>query len=112
MVEESVSQATWLPRVADFEGYTHLFDEGCYSPQSPGEMEVAEGVLMEKMNETNVSDELRSARATPVSPRKRTSDGTRKSARKSKPTMARLEGDLMKELETPTYKPRKSKYDV
>ena len=116
VVEESVSNATWLPRVADFEGYVRLFDDGSGSnsvPQSP--MGSESMILVDKMNETNVSESTsKTGTKTPVVHRKPPiSDqaGTRKSARKSKRNSGRLD-DWLKELATPTYKPRKSKYDI
>jgi hypothetical protein len=110
LVEESVSTATWLPRVGDFEGYIHLFDDdSAPSPGSPSPMDDVSNALADRKNAANLPE---AKVTTPVEHRKSLSDGPRKSTRKSKPTAARLESDWSNGLATPTYKPRKSKYDV
>jgi hypothetical protein len=119
-----VRSASWLPRLADFEGHTRLFDNPLAAPSpeagaSPMYVEemggMATTVLRDRKNGngTNVSQ---TAASTPVVLRKSPTDGTRKSARRPKP---RLETGM-----TPTatadspvatlapYKPRRSKYDV
>jgi len=110
VVEENVGAATWLPRFADFEGYTHLFDDTSTECTSP--METCETpthtILADRINATNVSE---NTPETPVLHRKPPIDGTRKSGRKSKPS-ARLEIGADSLVETPTYKPRRSKYDI
>jgi hypothetical protein len=116
VVEEHVSAATWLPRMADFEGYTHLLDDmstssasECASPP----MECCDApmlhvALTDRTNGTNVPENSTTP-STPVVHRKPPpSDGPRKSERKPKPP-ARMEMDVDA---TPPYKPRKSKYDV
>jgi hypothetical protein len=96
--ESSVSMATWLPRVADFEGYVKLFEEaGVRTPEES--VEDRETVLVDR--NMNVADETK----TPVV-RRKTQSTRRKSVRKTKAV-----GDVS-DLATPTYKPRKSKYDI
>jgi hypothetical protein len=110
-VEEHVGNAPWLPRVADFESYNRLFDDGdVVSPESASPMDFVstpQSVLAERTNGLNVPENTPS---TPVVHRKPPIDGTRKSARKLKPTV-RISGTSPIES-TPTYKPRKSKYDI
>lgn len=111
VVEEHVSAATWLPRMADFEGYARLFDDTsteCASPMEDYETPT-QTILADRINATNV---LENRPSTPVVHRKPPIDGTRKSGRKPKPSPARLEMEGKSPAETPTYKPRKSKYDV
>jgi hypothetical protein len=110
VVEEHVSAATWLPRFADFEGYTNLLDDTSTECTSP--METCETsthtILADRINATNVPE---NTPETPVLHRKSPSDGTRKSGRKPKPSV-RLEMEADSPVETPTYKPRRSKYDI
>ena len=115
VVEENVSSATWLPRVSDFEGYTRLFEDP--SPPSPecvtpmtDESDVLSQmrILEDKINGTNVPE---NSPSTPLVHRKPPVDGTRKSARKSKPPASVDQGGESP-AETPPYKPRRSKYDL
>lgn len=115
-VEEHVSNAPWLPRVADFEPYNRLLeDRSLGSPISPDCTSPAdfvytppENVLGERTNGLNVPENTPS---TPVARRKAPIDGTRKSTRKLKPST--LGGmATTSPVEIPPYKPRKSKYDI
>ena len=120
-VEESVSTATWLPRLADFEynigigdGF-RLFEETPPTPMSPTPGPVTPHTPMQMDDiEKSVLGERSTALGnvpmpeTPVVQRKQSGDGTRKSARKTK-TPKRLESDLQAEI---NYRPRKSKYDI
>jgi hypothetical protein len=112
-IEESMSTATWLPRLADFE-YTNigLFEETPLTPKSPDigpstPMEdVEKGVLEERSSTAENVPEPQ----TPVVQRKtKKGDGTRKSARKTR-SPKRLEKES--ESHEITYRPRKSKYDI
>lgn len=113
LVEENVSAATWLPRMADFEGYAHLLEErmvttsmspACLSPMTDTVATPTEMVLGDR---TNVPE---SAPSTPTPLRKPPIDTSRKSNGKPKPA-ARSEIQDESPATTP-YKPRKSKYDI
>ena len=107
-VEESMSTATWLPRMADFAGYTPPFDDAAPSFERPPLDMSTPTVLMDRMNGSSLPGIPAS---TPLV-HKPQIDGTRKSTRKSKRSASI---DVI--VETPeaarsTYKPRKSKYDI
>lgn len=117
VVEESVSSASWLPRVADFKEYTRLFDEAPSSPVCDSPMEdcrttssPTDQVILG--DRTNMPEQSSS---TPVVHRKVPIDGPRKSARKpklaSRSTAVNTSASASPP-ETPQYKPRKSKYDI
>ena len=116
VVEENVSSATWLPRMADFEGYAPLFKEGvlnlaspsCESPMEDFIDAANYSILADRIHGTTVPE---ASSATPVVLRKPPNDGTRKSARKSK-SLARPETGGESPVTDPPYKPRRSKYDV
>jgi hypothetical protein len=115
VVEEHVGTATWLPRVADFEGYTHILDDmstssasECASPPMEScETPMSHVVLTDRTIGMNVLENNKTP-STPVVHRKPPIDGSRKSGRKPKPP-ARMEMDVDA---IPPYKPRKSKYDI
>ena len=115
IVEEQVSCATWLPRVGDFESYTRLFDDTSTSSDCASPMETCEAsayaaaVLADRVNVNDISEH--NTPSTPVVHRKPPIDGPRKSGRKPK-LPARLETGEDSLVATPTYKPRRSKYDV
>jgi hypothetical protein len=114
LVEKNVSAATWLPRMADFEGYAHLLEErpaatymspSCLSPMTDTTETPMEIVLGDR---TNVPENTPS---TPTTNRKPPINSPRKSGRKPKPA---VQSDVQDEspVTTPTYKPRRSKYDI
>jgi hypothetical protein len=123
VVEESVRAASWLPRVADFKEYNRLLEEGgmsqgCASPMMEDGVSAAysspstgQQILGDR---TNIPEQM--TPSTPVVRRKMPIDGTRKSARKAKPSARSTEVNLSagstSPSETPTYKPRRSKYDI
>jgi hypothetical protein len=135
VVEENVRSASWLPRVADFKEYNRLFEDtpsvspGCHSPMmmmmmedcsmdsgSPGA--AGQGILGDRTN--MLEQQQQKIPLTPVVHRKTPINvQPRKSARKPKPTPTRstTDGNNNKAAstspsETPTYKPRRSKYDI
>jgi hypothetical protein len=115
VVEENVSSATWLPRIADFEGYTNLLDDESHSGVEEGAHETVETSTETVMGGGRISGNNVSEQSilTPVLHHKTpTADGRRKSARKSR-SLAHAETAIESPgASTPTYKPRKSKYDV
>ena len=112
MVEENVAQAPWLPRLADFEGYSQF--EDCSTPMSSssaGENSItqsSQSVLGEKMNGMNVPAPGNAPMD--ATPELKTSvEKTRRSFRK--PRQSRNSVNLEDPDYVP-YKPRKSKYDI
>ena len=102
--EESVSTASWLPRMADFEAYGRCFDDGSGNtsvPQSPMEdvvsMSTTQLALADRKNGTNVPEGSGVTRKS-IHRKSQQIDGTRKSARKSKPSAARLESGYLSDL--------------
>ena len=110
VIEEHVSTATWLPRLADFEGCPKSLDDtstvpsDCATPMESCKIPTSYLALTDRTNGTNVL-ENNDTPSTPVLHRK---TGTRKSQRK-KLSAGRLEMDIE---EAPTYKPRRRKYDI
>lgn len=112
-----MSSATWLPRIADFEGYTHLLGDtaGCAADSPPLDCSTPMtdedagqiGILEDRTDATNVPE---NSPTTPLVHRKPPMDGTRKSGRKSKTTARMGQGEIP--VEAPPYRPRKSKYDL
>jgi len=115
-VEESVSSASWLPRVADFKEYRQLF-EPPKSPVNDSPMEDcrASSSSPDQFILGDRTNMLQQTSSTPVVHRKVPIDGPRKSARKSRPlsrsTVVNTSGGESPP-KTPEYKPRKSKYDI
>jgi hypothetical protein len=110
VVEENVSSATWLPRMADFEVYNRLVED-CSTPMTPESIDdgcVGTGISV-LGDRTNVPENMP---MTPVVHRKSPIDGTRRSTRKSRTSNKNGNAASPIDPDILPYKPRKSKYDI